>query len=217
MMGDATGTGVSQQAGREIKLTVSLEESRMSSKLDQGIQAVPYVPPKQISCMFSQQIRGRWLMNRFYLNETSVSQCEPVEVYWDESAVSPVRVLGVIPQGQIFEFSSIGEAASMGMSLWIPDTGVADEIVWNTNIAAGTSFILAAFNSGPFGNGGSSALMTVGESSNSGCLDDSSPSSTPAAPVQTATGTKTSGPTRTGGGIKTVTAIATAQPSGAAG
>jgi len=116
MMGDATGTGVSQQAGRVIKLTVSLEESRMSSKSDQGIQAVPYVPPKQISCMFSQQIRGRWLMNRFYLNETSVSQCEPVEVYWDESAVSPVRVLGVIPQGQIFEFSSIGEAASMGMS-----------------------------------------------------------------------------------------------------
>jgi len=54
-------------------------------------------------------------MERFYLNETSVSQCNPVEVYWDATAVSPVRVLGVIPQGQIFEFSSIGEATSMGM------------------------------------------------------------------------------------------------------
>jgi hypothetical protein len=49
------------------------------------------------------------------LNETSVAQCEPVEVYWDETAVAPVRVIGVIPQGQIFAFSSIGEAASMGM------------------------------------------------------------------------------------------------------
>jgi hypothetical protein len=56
------------------------------------------------------------LIYRFYLNETSVSQCNPVEVYWDATAVSPVRVLGVIPQGQIFEFSSIGEATSMGMS-----------------------------------------------------------------------------------------------------
>ena len=94
---------------------------------------------------------------------------------------------------------------------------MADGVVWNTNIASGTHFILAAFNNGPYGNGGSSALMTVGESSNSGCLDDSSPSSTPAVPMQTGTGTTTSGPTRTGGGIKTVTAIATAQPRGAAG
>jgi hypothetical protein len=89
--------------------------------------------------------------------------------------------------------------------------------VWNTNIASGTQFILGAFNNGPYGNGGSSALMTVGSSSNSQCLDDSSPSSTPAAPVQTGTGTTTGAATRTGGGIKTVTAIATAQPSGAAG
>jgi len=51
---------------------------------------------------------------RFYLNETSVNQCDPVEVYWDETAVAPVRILGVIPQGQIFEFSSVGEATSLG-------------------------------------------------------------------------------------------------------
>jgi hypothetical protein len=56
------------------------------------------------------------LIYRFYLNETSVSQCNPVEVYWDATAVSPVRVIGVIPQGQIFEFSSIGAATSMSMS-----------------------------------------------------------------------------------------------------
>jgi hypothetical protein len=56
------------------------------------------------------------LIYRFYLNETSVSQCNPVEVYWDATAVSPVRVIGVIPQGQIFEFSSIGAATSMSKS-----------------------------------------------------------------------------------------------------
>jgi hypothetical protein len=56
------------------------------------------------------------LTKRFYLNETSVSQCNPVEVYWDATAVSPVRVIGVIPQGQIFEFSSIGAATSMSKS-----------------------------------------------------------------------------------------------------
>ena len=50
---------------------------------------------------------------RFQLNETSVSQCDPVEISWDTSATPPVRILGVIPQGQVFEFSSVGEANSL--------------------------------------------------------------------------------------------------------
>lgn len=62
----------------------------------------------------SHVLKEEELTIRFYLNETSVNQCDPVEVYWDETAVAPVRILGVIPQGQIFEFSSVGEAASLG-------------------------------------------------------------------------------------------------------
>ena len=64
----------------------------------------------------SHVLKEKKLTSRFYLNETSVNQCDPVEVYWDETAVAPVRILGVIPQGQVFEFSSIGEATSMGQS-----------------------------------------------------------------------------------------------------
>lgn len=42
-----------------------------------------------------------------------MSQCDPVEISWDTSATPPVRILGVIPQGQVFEFSSVGEANSL--------------------------------------------------------------------------------------------------------
>jgi hypothetical protein len=96
--------------------------------------------------------------------------------------------------------------------------------VWNVNIAAGTQFILAAFDKGSKGQGGSSYLLTVGQGVN-GCLDDSSPSSTPVAvPTTTASTSQTSGTktgatktTSYGGGVKTVTAITTATPTGAAG
>ena len=120
-------------------------------------------------------------------------------MYWDDTAVKPVTILGVIPQGQPFQFESAGGATAL---------------TWNTNIAAGTQFILAAFNDGRYGIGGSSALMTVGASSSSSCLDDSSPSSTPVgSPTASETGTQTRG----GGGVKTVTSITTAIPKGAAG
>lgn len=91
---------------------------------------------------------------------------------------------------------------------------------WNTNVGAGTSFILGAFDGGKTGIGGSSEIMTVG-AGGAGCLDDSSPSSTPvvAVPTQTTTGggRVTGSPTGTGsgqGGVKTVTAIATVMPEG---
>lgn len=127
-----------------------------------------------------------------------MQQCDPVEVYWDDTATAPVTILGVIPQGQPFQFASTGSATSY---------------VWNTNIAAGTQFILGAFNAGRTGIGGSSSLLTVGAGSSS-CLDESSPSSTPVgSPTASETGTRTGG----GGGVKTVTSITTAVPAGAAG
>jgi hypothetical protein len=81
--------------------------------------------------------------------------------------------------------------------------------VWNTNIAAGTEFILAAFNNGPRGTGGSSQLFTVGPGNNY-CLSEDSPSSTTGTRTSTRTGTNT-------GAVRTITAITTARPAGAAG
>lgn len=141
-----------------------------------------------------------------------------MQVYWDNSAIAPVKILGVIPGGQPFELqprdpkaTSLGEITSLFLLEMCCITGVLKWLltVWNTNIAAGTSFILAAFDNGPHGQGGSSDLLTVGGSGNDACLDSSAPSSTPVA-VGTATPTGGGG---AGGAIKTVTAIATAPPA----
>lgn len=160
-------------------------------------------------------------MRRFYLNETSVTQCRPVQIYWDDSAVAPVTILGVIPQGQIFQFSSSRGSNSLGTFRQDSSSNQRAMLTqpgWNTNVAAGTQFILGAFDAGQNKIGGSSALMTVGGSSSSSCLDDSSPSSTPAAPSATGTGTgTTTRATNTGPVIKTVTAIASAPASGSSG
>ncbi len=84
--------------------------------------------------------------------------------------------------------------------------------VWNANIAAGTRFVMSAFDGGTLRQGGSSNLLTV-QSGNAGssCLDDSSPSSTVA---NTATATHTGGASKTTGDtVKTVTAIASGPAS----
>ncbi|WVR09085.1 hypothetical protein IAU60_006146 [Kwoniella sp. DSM 27419] len=146
------------------------------------------------------QLRSTHTDFMFYLNETALTQCNPVNMYWDNTATSPVAIIGAIPGGQVFQLVSANS--------------VTRSLVWDTNIAAGTQVILAAFDHGAYGNGGTSALMTIGASSDSSCLDDSSPSSTTAG-SPTATGT-TSGKV---GGVKTVTSVTTqtAIPKGAAG
>ncbi|WWC91242.1 uncharacterized protein L201_006184 [Kwoniella dendrophila CBS 6074] len=136
----------------------------------------------------------------FYLNETSLTQCAPVSIYWDNSAVAPVSILGAIPGGQVFQLVSANDKTN--------------SLVWNTNIEANTQVIIGAFDSGEHGNGGSSALLTIGGSSDHSCINDLSPSSTTAG-QPTATGTKSGSV----GGVKTVTAITTqtSLPKGAAG
>lgn len=121
-----------------------------------------------------------------------------MQVYWDDTASTPVTIFGAIPNGQPFMFEAQGSTTSLD---------------WKTNIAAGTQFVLAAFDKGRYGTGGSSALLTVGDSDSSSCLDESSPSSTP---IESPSATNTGASTRIGG-VKTVTAITTATPKGAAG
>ncbi|KAK4684281.1 hypothetical protein P7C73_g5909, partial [Tremellales sp. Uapishka_1] len=130
----------------------------------------------------------------FYLNETSITASSDSphisSVYWDKTAVSPVTIIGAIPGGQAFEY-----AAPAGTDSWD----------WKANIASGTQFMLAAFDSGSNRQGGSSDLCTVQGATDNSCLDDSSPSST-----ASATATRTGTQTAPAGAIKTVTAIASA-------
>lgn len=107
----------------------------------------------------------------------------------------------------------------MSLLILIALVHVSRRIVWSANIAAGSQFVLAAFDQGPYGNGGTSQIYTMQSSSDASCLNDLSPSSTPAAPSSTGIQTGTGTPTRTGGGgvIKTVTAITTVLPSGSEG
>ncbi|ODN74563.1 hypothetical protein L202_06929 [Cryptococcus amylolentus CBS 6039] len=138
----------------------------------------------------------------FYLNETSLTQCQGVEVYWDDSAVSPVSIIGAIPGGQVFQLVSSDEKTT--------------SMVWSTNVQAGTDVIFAAFDSGTHLQGGTSDILTIQGSGDNSCIDDSSPSSTPAA--STATQTGASGGTKTNaGGVKTVTAVTTQTASAASG
>ncbi|WVQ81260.1 hypothetical protein IAT38_003383 [Cryptococcus sp. DSM 104549] len=141
----------------------------------------------------------------FYLNRTTITQCEGVEVYWDSTAVAPVSIIGAIPGGQVFQLVSSNSKTT--------------SLVWDTNIEAGTEVIIAAFDSGTYGQGGSSNILTIGGSSDDSCINDASPSSTSSGAATTQTGTSTGGTKTSVGGIKTVTAITTetAAPKGAAG
>ncbi|WWC73113.1 uncharacterized protein I206_107078 [Kwoniella pini CBS 10737] len=161
-----------------------------------GVSPLYQVASGSSSC----NIRSELADFEFYLNATSLTQCAPLSIYWDNSAVTPVSILGAIPGGQVFQLVSVNDKTN--------------SLVWNTNIAANTQLIMAALDSGEHGNGGSSALYTIGSSSDNSCINDQSPSSTTAG-SPTATGTKSGSV----GGVKTVTAITTqtSLPKGAAG
>ncbi|WVQ93245.1 hypothetical protein IAU59_000310 [Kwoniella sp. CBS 9459] len=161
-----------------------------------GVSTLFTVGTSTTSCT----LRGENADFQFYLNGTSLTQCDTIDIYWDATAYSPVTILGVIPGGQVFQLVSANTNTQ--------------SLVWDTNVASGTEVIFAAFDTGPYGTGGSSALYNVGTSSDRSCLDDSSPSSTTQG-GPTATGTKTGNV----GGVKTVTSVTTetAAAKGAAG
>lgn len=122
-----------------------------------------------------------------------------MEIYWDKSAIRPVTFIGAIPGGQAFQLNG-GSDNRLGTPLLqvlrrICSLMMAD---WTVNIPSGTQFLIAAFDAGTHGIGGSSDLMTVGPADDTSCLDALSPSSTIAgqpsstgagAPVRTVTQT----------------------------
>ncbi|KAL7412719.1 hypothetical protein BDY24DRAFT_88345 [Mrakia frigida] len=78
---------------------------------------------------------------------------------------------------------------------------------WKNNIASGTNYILTMLDSGAFGNGGTSDFLTVGPSSDSSCIDASSPSQTPGSTWGTSDGkaatTASTTPTPQGSSLST--------------
>lgn len=81
-------------------------------------------------------------------------------------------MLGLIPGGESFQ-------------LPIPSTGSTYQ--WKVNVRAGTSVQLIAGDSRGKGTGGSTDLLVV-QGGDSGCIDNSSPSSTAGSPAGSVTG-----------------------------
>ncbi|KAL1406008.1 hypothetical protein Q8F55_007691 [Vanrija albida] len=134
----------------------------------------------------------------------ALQQCGAVAFTWTNQAVGPVTFTGVIPGGQVLQWTAQGGKTS-----------------YVVNIRSGTGVLFSAWDSQ--GNpGGTSDLQSI-SGSNSGCINDNSPSSTP----NGWTPTSTTGPTGSGSVTKPSTTSShrpgvifvteTALPAGAAG
>jgi hypothetical protein len=115
----------------------------------------------------------------FQLNSALI-QCRPFVFtgYADTGAVQPVTIAAFIPGGTAFELN--------------PPVG-STSFSWNANVNHGTSLIFSMTDA-QGGQGGSSDIRAVGVSDDNSCLDNSSPSSTLAAPSPTASTPSSSNP-----------------------
>nr|XP_019048030.1 hypothetical protein I302_04651 [Kwoniella bestiolae CBS 10118]OCF26960.1 hypothetical protein I302_04651 [Kwoniella bestiolae CBS 10118] len=149
-----------------------------------GVSPLYIVQPNITACDLRYPASDFW----FYMNQTDLTQCSPVNISWPSTSWTPITFVGVIPGGQAFPLVSTSKRN-------------VTSLVWNTNIVASTQIILGAFTSGPYGNGGSTKLLTIGDSPSrdSSCINELSPSSTLASDGSEATST--------GGAVVTVTAM----------
>lgn len=99
--------------------------------------------------------------------------CSEMRISWEERAVYPVGLYGVIPGGSAWEIPVEPEKNVLSHN-------------WTVDIADGTRFILLMGDAGQYGTGGSTNPLTVQYSSDRSCLNDASPKSTSAAPAPTA-------------------------------
>lgn len=107
----------------------------------------------------------------FYLNPKTPTQCTPLEISWPE-AVDAVSVWAIIPGGSTF--------AVPLPSIDDPKDDSLDCSDWTVDVEAGTKLLLVAGNGkkNGRGKGGSTDLLTVGNGSDSSCLQDEPSSST---------------------------------------
>jgi hypothetical protein len=101
----------------------------------------------------------------FYLDGPYPTQCGTMPIQWDASRVQGTpRITAIVPGGQSFR---------------IPASSSENQVNWTTNVRTGTDFLIAMGDDRGFGVGGSSEVFTV-RSGSSGCINQSSPSSTAA-------------------------------------
>lgn len=93
-------------------------------------------------------------------------------ITWNNAAVDPVNLYGLIPGGTAWEVPISASQMS------------SRSVDWTVDVAAGTTFLLLMSDAGTYGTGGSSSLMTTSNSSSgsSSCINSSSPSTTPVVP-----------------------------------
>ena len=95
-----------------------------------------------------------------------LTQCQPTNLSWSPDAQGNVTFYGLIPGGETF--------------LLRPDT--QSFYLWDVSVRAGTSVTLIAGDSRGIGSGGSAGPFIV-NGSDTGCINDSSPSSTAGSPA----------------------------------
>jgi len=137
--------------------------------------AAQVLPSNDASCFdASTNVSPQFVFNIEPPNQ--IVQCSPTRIWWDKSTVQGnAAFLGVIPGGQSFTvpLSTLSDIPSQG-------TG----FTWTPSVRAGTTLFVVGGDSRGAGSAGS-VLFTVsaGTTQNNTCLNDQSPSSTPAKPA----------------------------------
>ncbi|KAK0208080.1 hypothetical protein DFS33DRAFT_408619 [Desarmillaria ectypa] len=164
VMSDASGFGT---GGATDVLTVGSSLGGSCNTTDPG--KLVY----SICCVGQCNVTPKGVDFSFELN-TALQQCRIYTFSAYTSAVQPVTIMGIIPNGDTFVIN--------------PPNGPT-EYDWTADVYNGTSIIFAMSDS-QGRQGGSSDVKNVGTSTDQSCIDDSSPSST-AAPSSTSSASST--------------------------
>jgi hypothetical protein len=132
-----------------------------------------------------------------YLSPTTPAQCSPISISWDSPRNPPVTIRGIIPQGQSFDLDAATKSNG------------GSGFDWTVNVRSGTPFFFVAGDGNGSGTGGSSDVSNV-RGGASGCISDSSPSTTQDAGVGSIGSLPGSNGTNTPGGTVTGSSAATA-------
>ncbi|RDX47761.1 hypothetical protein OH76DRAFT_712638 [Lentinus brumalis] len=110
-----------------------------------------------------------------FVASDALTQCDNFMFKEYDNATQPVTITGVVVGGSTFVLN--------------PPTG-SKNFTWVVNVAAGTQLLFLMTDSANR-QGGTTSVLTVGQSANTQCLDSSSPTIAVSPPYSTSTGTQT--------------------------
>lgn len=136
--------------------------------------AATVVNSSDSSCFSStQSVQSSFVFNTDPLNQ--IVQCTSSRLWWDPSDVQgDVRFYGIIPGGDSFNITVPSDTTQ--------ESNEGTGFDWVPSIRGGTTLLLGAGDDRSLGAGGSVTYI-VSQSSNTSCLDSSSPSSTAGSPA----------------------------------